>query len=156
MIFDAYVDTTASTAELQGVAARALDAKPALALIRELLFAGFRSNWESEGSDFGQPWLPLAPGTLARKARQGQPADPLRASGALEAAVKGGPGRASRVGRNSVRAGVRGRDLFYARFKQTGTDHEPRRPVLGIDVPTERRSATIVERWLSSGRVSVV
>jgi hypothetical protein len=150
VIFDAYVNPSAGVAALSGVAARAQVMTPAFAAIRELLFQGFQRNWASRGAAFGAAWAQNAPETRARKAREGQEGL-MRATGALERAMSGGPGRVGRVTKTTVRAGASGRTLFYARFLQGGRANMPARRVVGIDQPTRVAAVNIMNRYLVSG-----
>jgi hypothetical protein len=151
VIFDAYVNPSAGVAALSGIAARAQVMTPAFALIRELLFQGFQRNWVSRGAAFGAAWAANAPGTRARKAREGQEGL-MRATGALERAMTGGgQGRVGRVTKTTVRAGASGRTLFYARFLQSGSANMPARQIVGIDQPTRVAAVGIMNRYLISG-----
>jgi phage gpG-like protein len=99
----------------------------------------------------GDTWAPLAPGTLANKARKGQASDILHATGDLETAIMGGTGAVKRVTMTSARAGVNGRTIFYALFAQSGRggDHPmPARPIMGIAPDTEAESFTMLREWL--------
>lgn len=150
MIVEFNVVRNTATPMLKSLAARSADMKPAFAVVVEAMRAGFRENWSSRGSDFGTPWAPNKPGTLANKAREGQQGL-LTATGALETAIRGGKGATRRVALTSARAGVSGRSLFYARFLQSGRTDMPARPLVGIDVETSRRSVSILERYLLRG-----
>lgn len=145
--FDAtvYADTTHARARLAALADRATDLRPAMRVVRDLMIKGHKEAWASEGSVFGQSWPANAPGTLARKARMGQPQRPLQASGALEQAIRGGKGRYSRVMKTSVRVGVR---LHYARY-QMGKGRLPARPMVGMTKKTERAAMLTLEKFLT-------
>lgn len=156
MIFDAYVDPRQATAELSGIAARAGDMKGPFAAIRELMFAGFGENWNSRGALFGRSWPALSPATLARKSRMGEGSETLvrAGSGALQEALTGSAGSTGRVTVSTVRAGVSGRSLFYARFAQAGASGdnrrgtEPARPIVGISRRTQAEATTIIREYL--------
>lgn len=156
MVFEFSIDSDGAATHLRGVAARAANMKPILAAVLELLREGFRDNWASRGADFGGAWAPNRPGTLANKARRGQEGL-LHATGALEQAVGGGRGATRSVRLTSVRAGVSGRSLYYARFIQAGRSGGKRggamaaRPIVGIDTATTVESVGMMERFLVGG-----
>lgn len=131
--------------QLREMGDRGGDMRPPLLLIRELLVEGHQQQFSSQGSFFGAPWAPNAPGTLARKAREGQGGRVMRGTGALEAALRGGKGRKGRVTRTTASAGV---SLFYAGFGHRGTKRQPPRPLVGITESQRGVSLGLLERHL--------
>lgn len=128
---------------LQDAAARGEDMRPAMLRIKELLIQGHKQQFSSKGSFLGTPWPANAPGTLARKAREGQGSEPMVATGALRESLAGGKGKRSRVSRSSVSVGT---SLFYSVFhinpKRKGV---PARPSVGISEGQRRAALTIME-----------
>jgi hypothetical protein len=140
-------------ADLSGVAERAGDPRPALRDVREILAGGIAKQFASKGGHLGTPWPANKPGTLARKARLGQGAETLTASGALGTALGGGRGKRHRITRASVSVGVSG-DLWYGQFAQTGTKRAPERKIVGISKADNARAVRRVERYIITGRMA--
>src|SRR6478609_8046329 len=121
--------------DLTNAAGRAKDARPAMRKVREIMEGANRKQFTTSGGYLGESWAPLAPGTLARKARKGQDSGVLRATGALEASLTGGKGRRGGATRATARAGT---SVWYAIFAAAGTKgaghgaSAPRRPVVGL------------------------
>lgn len=138
---DIYANTTAAKARLAGMAGRATDLRPATRVVRELIMAGHKENWESQGASFGTPWAANAPGTIARKGSS----KPMEATGALRAAIYGGKGRSTSASKTLARVGVR---LSYARFALGTGGYRPKRPMVGISRTTEGAALKVLERYL--------
>jgi len=138
----------ATVGEVQAVAARAADMRPATRRIAGLLVEGNRRVFETKGEAVGEPWPESAPGTLARKARTGVGAlsDVMVDSGDLEHELVGGNPKISAT-RSSARAGTR---LFYAKFA-IRSKHEPARPPVGIPEETRKDSFVVLEEYLIHG-----
>lgn len=141
-----FANTTPAKAMFAGVAAKAGDVRPAMQTIKGLITLGHREIWETRGASIGRIWPNNAPGTLARKTREGEPPRPLEASGALKTAIYGGKGRYSRVSKSSVRVGVR---LHYARYQLGDSSRLPRRQMVGISRATERAAMAVLRRYLA-------
>lgn len=114
---------------------RARDPRPATKAAAEILQRGVKSNFESQGSDFGEPWAPNAAATQRRKGGGAV----LEDSGRLARAAKGGAGKRKRSSKRGAMAGVGGKSLFYARFAQAGTEKhgkrgsaQPPRRIVGV------------------------
>lgn len=118
---------------LTDLAERGENMRPAMLRIKELLIAGHAEQFKSGGAFLGTPWEKNAPGTLARKAREGVSSlnRPMVASGDLMESLSGGKGGRSRVSKSGVSVGT---SLFYALFhinpKRKGM---PARPPVGIN-----------------------
>ena len=138
----------ASGTLLRDIAERGENMRSAMLRIKELLIEGHRKQFSSGGSFLGTPWEPNAPGTLARKAREGIPSlnRPMVASGDLMESLSGGKGARSRVSKSGVSVGT---SLFYAVFhinpKRKGM---PARPPVGINEAERETALTIIERHL--------
>jgi hypothetical protein len=153
---DVYGAGTAAGA-LRRIGAHAVDPRPAMIAIRELLAEGNRQQFASRGSFLSTPWPSNSPGTLARKARMGQGSSPMQASGALGAAIGGGAGKRTRVSRTSVSVGV-APSLFYAVFHfkdivRSRGGAEPARPPIGISLAERQTALTILEHYLMTGHL---
>jgi phage gpG-like protein len=141
---------------LTKAAERAKDARPAMRKVRELMEGANRKQFETSGAYLGDSWAPLAPGTLARKARKGQESQTLRATGALEASLSGGKGRRGGATRTTARAGT---SIWYAIFAMSGTKKAghgasaPARPIVGFAKRDRTKAIRVVEKWLTTGEV---
>ena len=142
--------------DLTKAAERAKDARPAMRKVREILEGANRNQFQTSGAYLGDSWAPLAPGTLARKARKGQDSRVLRATGALEASLSGGKGRRGGATRTTARAGT---SIWYAVFAMSGTKDAghgasaPARPVVGLAKRDRTRAIRVVEKWLTTGEI---
>lgn len=124
---------------------RAVDAKPVLALVRDLLIAGHAEAFATQGASFGEPWPALSPETLERGGRQ-----PLERTGALKRSLEGGAGRKTSVAKRSVSVGT---SLWYGRFAQAGTSRgEPRRAIVGIGSADAEKILTMLQAFIMYGR----
>lgn len=140
---------TESVTHLGQFAKRARDARPAMRKVRQIMEAGQRKNFQSSGAYIGETWAPLAPGTLARKARKGQDARILRASGALEASLSGGKGKRGGATKTGARAGTA---VWYAIFTK-GTKTGPFRRIIGINKRDQLKVSRTVEKFLLTGEI---
>lgn len=131
-------------------AERAGDARPAMRKVREIMESAHRRNFQTSGSYLGDSWASLAPGTLARKARKGQDAGILRATGALEASLSGGRGKRGGATRTTARAGT---SVWYAVFAEAGTKTAPRRRVTGMPSRDITKSVRTVEKFVMTGQL---
>jgi phage gpG-like protein len=142
--------------DLTTAAGRAKDARPAMRKVRAIMEGANRKQFETGGAYFGDSWAPLAPGTLARKARKGQDSQPLRASGVLEASLSGGKGRRGGATKTIARAGT---SVWYAVFAQAGTKKAghgasaPKRPIVGLAKRDRTKAIRVVEKFLATGEV---
>jgi hypothetical protein len=116
---------------------QARDFTPALRQIRKSFYAAERQQFASEG---GGEWRPDTPRTLARKAKRGQDARTMRASGALYRALAlgQGPGAVDQMSTDELTLGT---SLVQGRVAQRSPNPKRRRRVL---VMTKRRRA----KWL--------
>jgi phage gpG-like protein len=140
-------------ADVKGVAERSSDARPAMRLVRDLMREGIKKNFETSGAYLGDSWRQLAPGTLARKAREGKDAKPLVADGGLEAALTGGKGKTSSATRTQAKAGI---SLWYGVFAQSGASGdrkgtEPARKIIGFTRRNQLKAGRMVEDYIISG-----
>lgn len=133
---------------LTDIADRGENMRPAMLRIKELLIEGHRQQFASSGSFLGTPWEANAPGTLARKAREGIPSlnRPMVATGDLQESLSGGKGGRSRVSKSGVSVGT---SLYYAIFhispKRKGV---PARPPVGVNEAQRGAAIAIMERHL--------
>jgi hypothetical protein len=133
---------------LTDVADRGENMRPAMLRIKELLIAGHAEQFASGGSFLGTPWEANAPGTLARKAREGVSSlqSPMVESGDLMESLSGGKGGRSRVSKSGVSVGT---SLFYAVFHiNPERKGMPARPPVGINEAQRATALAIMERHL--------
>lgn len=121
----------AAAARLKEIGDRAVNVKPVLTQIGEVMREGLAKQWETGGAHLGgkgSPWPKLAKATIERKAREGLNREVLRATGALESSLKGGA--IFSVASSQVRVGTKD---FRARFHQGGTKQGmPARKLVGV------------------------
>jgi phage gpG-like protein len=135
---------------------RATDAKPAMQKVRSIMEEGIARNFETSGSYLGEAWAPLAPGTLARKARLGQGSRILVATDAMGEALTGGRGRRGSATKTMARAGT---NVWYSVFAQAGTKgaghgaSAPKRRVVGLTQRDATKSIRIIEKFVMTGQV---
>jgi hypothetical protein len=117
---------------------QARDFTPALRQIRKSFYAAERQQFASEG---GGDWRPDTPRTLARKAKRGEDARTMRASGALYRALAlgQGPGAVDEMSTDELTLGT---SLVQGRVAQRSPNPKRRRRVL---VMTKRRRS----KWLA-------
>jgi hypothetical protein len=114
----------------------ARDFTPALKQIRKSFYAAERQQFASEGQG---DWRPDTPRTLARKAKRGQDARTMRASGALYRALALGQGEGA-INRMTSDELTLGTSLVQGRVAQRSSGNRRRR----VLVVTKRRRA----RWI--------
>lgn len=137
------------------MADKALDAKPVMAVIRELIIRGHREQFDTHGGFLGDEWPPLADATIARKQREGLPEEPLVATGALGTALAGGAGKSTTVTRAMVRVGLNKRTLWYAIFAASGASEqgrrgsEPPRPITGMNVDEGEEAISMIQKFVT-------
>lgn len=147
-----------AVANLAAIGERARDPRPAMRQVKGILAEGVKKQFDSRGGHLNTPWPANAPGTLARKARLGQPAETLTATGALSTALSGGRGKRHRVTRSSVTIGT---SIWHAHFAQTGTSgagkhgrtRAPARRIMGISPSDRAKALRDVERYILRGRL---
>ena len=135
-------DFATAADDLQGIADRAGEPRPAMTAISHLLLAGNKEVFESQGSAIDTPWPELKASTLRRKKRMPSLFSMMVESGDLQEAATGGSGSRRRASRSSASAGV---TPFYAVF------HKETRPPIGIPAGTEAESLTLLEQYLIRG-----
>ena len=138
------VGEDAVAAELLTLGARAGDVRPALAAIADDFHESERRLFASQG---GGRWAPLAPSTVAAKARAGLDTRILHATGALAASLTGGPDGVLRITSDSLEAGT---SVPHARF------HARRRPPIILREQTGARWADVVADFWATGRAGGV
>jgi len=145
-----------AVANLAAIGERARDPRPAMRKVKGILAEGVKEQYESRGGHLETPWPANTPGTLARKARLGQSAETLTATGALGTALSGGRGKRHRATRSSVTVGT---NVWYARFAQSGTSgagkhgqtRAPARQIMGISKSDRAKALRDVERYILRG-----
>lgn len=104
MRFDFRVDLTELRDRLEAGRESLQDFSPVFEDLEDQAAEEFRQNFEAEGSL--RSWDPLAPATVAKKARLGQPARALEATGGLRRSfTDGGPGSIAEIGPEGARFG---------------------------------------------------
>lgn len=138
--------------DLAAAIKRAKDARPAMRKVREILEKANRKQFQTNGAYLGDEWAPLAPATLARKARKGQDARILRSSDALEASLAGGKGRRGGATRTTARAGT---SIWYAAVASAGGSSKgrKRRRLIGVTRQDRARVRRTIEKFLQTGEV---
>jgi phage gpG-like protein len=124
---------TAAAKMIEDIGHRAMHAEPAMRKISAVLLLGEQALWKRSG---GKKWAPRAdgstPGVLS--------GDLLRSLTQAEA-----PGAIREIHADHV---VFGTSIWYGKFMQGGTKHEPKRPIL-VFRPTDRKATkTIIELHL--------
>lgn len=130
MRFDLDIKDDAALDRFDGLRHRSENLRPVLTTIGNIIDAGIRRQFDSQGTYLGDQWDPLSRETIERKARQGYSPQVLRATGALEAAIKGGRGHVKRVAKTQLRVGT---SYYVARF------HQKRRKLIGVSKIDRRR-----------------
>lgn len=135
--------------KVEELAARAADMRPALMRVRELLAAGEREQFASQGSFFGSRWPALADSTVAKKGS----AEILVDTGKLRDSLTGVTSGRTSVGATSLSFGT---DVWYARFAASGTTRggepsEPKRQIVGMPAAQLRAALQIIFRYLVEG-----
>lgn len=125
---------------------RALDPRPALRKVRDMLTRGHAKQFASKGGYLGETWPPIAASTAERKGSDEIGVD----SGRLKAALMGGSGRKTSVTRKQVTVGVSPK-LFYARFFSRGTETQPARAIVGATEGELRAANWLIRRYITQG-----
>jgi phage gpG-like protein len=122
------------------------DAIPAFREMAKLIRGSVYRQFYSDGAYASGGWVPLAPSTVAEKARRGLDPRILRATGKLFGSLTSGdPGHVERMG---PREFVYGTTVPYAKFHQRGTRRMPRRPPLELRDQDRRELVRILQRHL--------
>lgn len=90
-------------------------------------------------------WPPLAPSTLADKARHGYPEDPLVRTGDLKESLTNPAVAAHRTHKQLTW----GTDIPYAPYHQTGTPRMPKRPPLDLRAEDRQKLEAAVVSWIN-------
>jgi phage gpG-like protein len=144
------------SANLKDFGDRATDAKPAMQKVRSIMEGGIARNFETSGSYLGESWAPLAPGTLARKARLGQGSRILVATDTMGESLTGGRGKRGSATKTMARSGT---GVWYSIFAQAGTSgaghgaSAPKRRVVGMTQRDATKSIRIIEKFVMTGEV---
>lgn len=141
----------AARRRLLDIAERARDVTPAWHALLEWWAAQNAEHFASRGARWATTrWRPLAPSTIAEKARQGRPLTPLVRRGNLARDLTSRPLGYETVRHDRVTAGTTHR---AARFHQSGTRRMPRRVL--VDADAVRPAATdAVRNWIVDGERS--
>jgi phage gpG-like protein len=137
--------------ELLRLGDRAADARPAWNAIIDRLLLLEREQFDSEGGRASGGWKPLAPSTVADKARRDLDPRILHATGRLrDSLTRRTGGDAVRESHpNEMRFGT---DVPYARYHQQGTGRMPRRREIEL-TETDRHQmfVQVLQRFLVTG-----
>lgn len=117
---------------IENIGQRAVNARPAMLAITELLENGEQALWKRSG---GKKWPPRADGTKAGVL-----------SGDLERSLTegGADGAVREIHADHL---VFGTSIWYARFMQ-GTKHQPKRPIIVFRPTDRKKTKTIIELHL--------
>lgn len=124
------------------------DVSPAMPAVLDVLRAGERKQFDSQGAYGSGGWAALADSTRARKAGLGMDPRILRATGALFDAMTGHGGAQIAIARHD--GADFGTTLNYARFHQQGRGQK-KRPVVQPPEYDRRQIVRIVQRHLVDG-----
>lgn len=137
--------------ELLRFADRAVDARPAWDAIMHQLGVLEREQFDSQGARASGGWAPLAPSTVADKARRGLDPRILHATGKLRASLTepAGPDAIRESLPNAMRYGT---SVPYARFHQQGTGRTPQRREIELTATDRHRMfVQTMQRFLVTG-----
>jgi hypothetical protein len=134
--------------ELELLAARARDARPAMRAILDIMLEGEREQFATSGAAGGRAWDADTPAWRAEKRRKGRSPDPERYTDALMKSLtapraKGGRRRVTKA------SATLGTTLYYAQWQK--------RPLLsGLRyVPgVVKRAQDVIVEWFMDGTVS--
>lgn len=134
---------------LDGVAARGRSLRPALVAVADLLLAVERRQFQSKGAYAQTPWAALSDATKARKARAGQPAAILVATGRLKDSLttKGAAGQTLDIQAQRL---FLGSDAWYGKFAQQGKGRELR-PIIHLRDGDLRVVSRTLTQYLATG-----
>jgi len=136
---------------LESIGGRGADARPAWPYVFALFQEDAEDRFDHDGKGL---WPALKPETVETKRRKGQDPRIMRVTGALERTLI----------RDRVRGGVRrkaklqlryGTTVFYAQFHQKGTGRMPKRELVVVTRPLEKRITETLERYVSKGDLSI-
>jgi phage gpG-like protein len=129
---------------------RAADVRPAWNAIIGRLERLEAEQFDSQGGRGSGGWAPLAPATVAEKARRGLDPRILHATGRLRASLTGRGGDAIRESHpDEMRFGT---SVPYARFHQQGTSRMPRRREIELrELDRHMIFVQTVQRFLVTG-----
>ncbi len=144
--FEAHGDKLVSR-EILDMGDRALDARPAFRLIADDFRQFERARFDSRGEG---TWRPLAPSTIAEKARKGQDPRILHATGRLRASLteREDPDAYERIFPNFM---LFGSSVPYAHYLQTGTRKMPARKPLGFTEEQKVTTLKHLQRYIVHG-----
>lgn len=134
---------------LQAIGGRGADARPAWPLVFEQLSHDVEERFRTRGGE--TKWQPLAPSTVASKARKNEDPRIMRASNALYTSLTIPRGKKS-LRRKAKTQARHGTTLFYARFHQYGAG-VPKRPVLDVSERLEKSIAETLELFVAKGQL---
>lgn len=136
---------------------RAVNARPAFAVISEYLNEVEKKQFASEGAYSGHPWAPLAESTKKTKASRGQRPEILRATDAMKKALtnKRGPNKKLVMTRSMLIQGVKGLDYPEIHMAPSTSTHTQRRPV-DLTEANKVACVKIVQLWITRGATLVV
>lgn len=140
---DAYGDVQFSR-ELLRVGQNARDMRPAFDSVEALMRGVSSKQFSSQGKAFSGGWAPLAPSTVARKARAGLDKRILHATLRLRRSFtdKNHKDHVYRATADEMFVGSR---VPYGVYHQKGTDRMPRRRPFELDEATRKRVVRILQ-----------
>ena len=132
--------------DLLGFADRSADVQPAMEQALDLVRESASEQFESAGAHGSGGWAPLAPSTVARKARLGLNPGILRETTFLEFSLAGsGSGNIAIARKDGADYGT---TAPYAKFHMEGTSRMPARPPLQLTEGERRDIIRIVQRYV--------
>lgn len=135
--------------EILRVGERADDFRPVFATLHRSFLGIERTQFSSEGRNSGG-WRPLAPSTVAAKARQQLDPRILHATLDLRNSLTR-PTDANHVYRATADEMFVGSRVSYGVFHQHGTKKMPRRPPVALTEAHKRRWVKELQGWLVHG-----
>jgi hypothetical protein len=133
---------------LDSVGGRGADARPAWPGILKMMQGDTAERFDTKGRGL---WRPLAPATIAAKARKNQDPRIMRATGALHRSLTLDRGRGA-LRRKSKYQMRYGSTVFYAQFHQEGHG-VPKRILVEADAALQRRIVDALERYVVQGEL---
>ena len=145
---EAQVDRT-----LEGLTERALDARPAWAVIMRRLARAEGTQFRTEGAYASGGWAPLSPAYAARKARA-YPGKPiLERTGRLVRSLTS-PTAPDAIRRSEPHLMEFGTSVPYGRYHQTGTRFMPRRRPVELPETERVEVVKVLQRFIVTGTAS--